>query len=198
MIKKNITLSPVLATVLVAFIGLLGTGIGAYLQGRSNLELELAKFESEIILRGLDNEHPLERVKYLSFITKAGLIKPGRISQPYLDSLAQAPEQIPRVVSQDRSPALSRLERASQQEREGFEHLLAGRYDAAIESFERAETIYPSFHSVYEISRLLRRERIQLDDPAGRSRVLLQIADNFSWGAPDDLLKKLREEAAEE
>lgn len=65
--SRSIVLTPVTATVLVAVIGVLGTAVGAYLQGQSNLELERQKFDSELILRGLDSSDPDERLSiYLS------------------------------------------------------------------------------------------------------------------------------------
>ena len=86
---------------------------------------------------------------------------------------------------------------ASRREREGFELLLAGRYDSAIAAFAAAEAAYPTYHQVYEIGRLLRRNRNELADPATRGRIIRQIVDEYAWGAPEDLLSQLRAQVAE-
>lgn len=181
-----------MATVLVAVIGVLGTAVGAYLQGRLNLELERQKFESELILRGLDSADPNERANYLAFLVESDLLPSSRLDEAYVDSLRRSPESIPRVVSQQGSGAATQYERATAREREGFYYLIEGEYDAAIEAFGDAERIYPSLHSVYEIRRLLRQNRDSLDTPAVRTRVLQTIVEEYSWGVPSEIIAELK------
>ena len=72
-------LSPVAATVLVAFVGLLGSAVGAFLQGQSNLSLEQQKFESALISKAIEPENENERAQRLVFYTKLGLIRDERL-----------------------------------------------------------------------------------------------------------------------
>ncbi len=81
---------------------------------------------------------------------------------------------------------------AAERERQGFELILAGRYDEAIQAFTEAEDAYPTYHQVYEIGRLLSRNRTALADPAQRRAVLKRIVDEYGWNAPEDLLAELR------
>lgn len=92
--KKKFWNSPLAPILLSAVFAILGTGVGAWLQGRANLELEQKKFESELILNTLGKvENQTSAVKNLNFLVKAGLIsdEDGAISD-----LINHPEEIPR------------------------------------------------------------------------------------------------------
>lgn len=82
---------------------------------------------------------------------------------------------------------------AAQKEREGFEKLIAGDYDAAAQAFQAAEDANHGYHSVYELARLVKSKRADLDDPAKRKEVFRTIVTKHSFGAPADLINKLRE-----
>jgi hypothetical protein len=86
----------------------------------------------------------------------------------------------------------SKLQIASQKEREGFENLLAGKYDDAIESFQASEDAYNSYHQVFELSKLLRSRRQELNDENKRREIFQLIVDKYSYGAPPDLLNQLK------
>ena len=192
--SKSITVSKFTATVLVAVIGVLGTAVGAYLQGRLNLELERQKFESELILRGLDSADPTERANYLSFLVESDLLSASRLDEAYVDSLRRSPESIPRVASPQSAGAGTQYERATARERDGFYQLIEGDYEAAIEAFGDAERIYPTLHSVYEVRRLLQRNRDSLDQANVRTRVLQTIVDEYAWGVPSEIIAALERE----
>jgi hypothetical protein len=87
----------------------------------------------------------------------------------------------------------SKSQEAAQKEREGFEKLITGDYDSAAASFEAAEQAYHSYHSAYEIAHLLRLRSADLNDPARRKAVLQEIVSRHAYGAPPDLLQRLRE-----
>ena len=82
-------------------------------------------------------------------------------------------------------------------ETQGFTYLLAGEFDKAITAFNKAEISFPSFHQVYEIGRLLRKERDSLDDPEKRRQVYQQIV-NMDYGAPKEMIDQLKKLANEE
>jgi hypothetical protein len=73
----------------------------------------------------------------------------------------------------------------------GFQALLQNKFDIALISFTRVENISPSFHMVYEISRLLRSKNGDYSNP---SDIKKQIIQKYSWKAPADLLKKLKQQ----
>jgi len=82
---------------------------------------------------------------------------------------------------------------AEAKEREGFEKLIAGDYDGAAQAFQDADNAYPTFHSASEISRLIKARRNDLNDPAKRKEVFQTIARQYSFGAPPELINKLKE-----
>lgn len=87
------------------------------------------------------------------------------------------------------SPKKSAAEAA---ERSGFENLISGNYSAALEAFTLAEKIYPDYHNVFEISNALRKALADGKIDANEKQNLLKsIRNNWSWGAPKDLLEKL-------
>lgn len=88
------------------------------------------------------------------------------------------------------TPAPTNETLAAAKEREGFQHLLDGRYDQAIASLKESEAAFPQYHSVHEVARLLERSRASLDNPDNRNRVLLFILSKYT--VPEDLRAKLR------
>ena len=107
-------------------------------------------------------------------------------------------DQIVQSVTQDQSKNetiqkfRSKLQIAAQHERAGFESLLAGKYDDAIVSFQASEDAYNTYHQVYELARLLRSRKKDLNDESRRKEMLQLIVDRYSYGAPSDLLDQLR------
>ncbi|MCP4150511.1 MAG: hypothetical protein GY757_22385 [bacterium] len=87
---------------------------------------------------------------------------------------------------------------ASKFEAQGFNHLLAGEFDKAIDAFDKSENSFPTFHQVYEISRLLRKERAKLDDPVQRKQIYQQIVNNLNYKAPPEMLDKLKKLASKD
>lgn len=91
--KKSFFNSPLMPILLSAIFAILGTGLGAWLQGRSNLELEQKKFESSLIINMLEKADNQESAaKNLNFLVKAGLISDndGKIAD-----LVKNPSEIP-------------------------------------------------------------------------------------------------------
>jgi len=87
---------------------------------------------------------------------------------------------------------------ASKFEAQGFAYLLSGEFDKAITAFNKAEISFPSYHQVYEISRLLRKEKDGLDNPEKRRQIYLQIVDEMFYGAPPEMLEQLKKLASED
>lgn len=85
-----------------------------------------------------------------------------------------------------------KLATAKEKEREGFQNLLDGNYDDAIKSFQESEDSLNGYHSAYEIARLLRDNKHKLVDPAEKKEVYKTIANEHAYGAPPDLLKKVK------
>src|SRR5438552_14658709 len=85
--------SPILVVVLSALFGLLGSGIGAALQGYSNTQLERQKFEATLIQKALESTQQEERARNLLFLVDAGLIK--SLDSRKIEELARNPARLP-------------------------------------------------------------------------------------------------------
>lgn len=86
----------------------------------------------------------------------------------------------------------SSLQIASDKEREGFLNLINGNYGNAISAFEASENAYPTYHQVFELSKLIRSRQQDLNDPAKRKTVFQLIVSNYSYGSPPDLLEQIK------
>jgi hypothetical protein len=105
-------------------------------------------------------------------------------SKDVLESLSQVATQ-----SQGQS---SKLSTAKQKEREGFEKLISGDYAGAADAFKAAEKAFPSYHNVYELSKILNENRAQMDTPAKKQEVFSTIVKKYSYGAPPDLWRGVK------
>ena len=92
----------------------------------------------------------------------------------------------------------SRGERAAAAERRGFEALIERDLEAALDAFDEARRIWPEYHNVYEIGRLLRQRRDELQAASAQAwpQLYRDILTDYSWGMPQDLRATLRAEAA--
>ncbi|MGA8853355.1 MAG: hypothetical protein WB492_04180 [Christiangramia sp.] len=88
-----------------------------------------------------------------------------------------------------------REEQAAKLEQEALSFLLDKDIDQAIEALEECEEIFPGYHSVYEVLRLLKKDRETLSDKNSPlwQEVYKQILENFSWRLPESIKKRLRE-----
>lgn len=82
----------------------------------------------------------------------------------------------------------SKFEVASGLERKGFESLISADYRKAATFFVEANEVYPSYHNVQEISRLISGSLRSLEDPKSepqaRREVFTAILEKYSWGMP--------------
>jgi Putative peptidoglycan binding domain len=79
--------------VLLALVGLIGTGVGAVLQGFWNTRLEREKFEFSLIQKALDTPDHKQAGRNLKFLVQAGLI--SGFDGNKIESLADTPNQLP-------------------------------------------------------------------------------------------------------
>lgn len=82
-------------------------------------------------------------------------------------------------------------------EKRGFEALLERNYEAAQQVIDQAVRIWPDYHNVAEIGRLLRANRAKLTagDDAAWKEVYAVIAGKYAWGVPPEYLARMREAA---
>lgn len=71
---KPFMLNPIVGTVIVAMIGLLGTGIGTSIGGYYNIKLEQEKLRSNLILKAVETNDPESALNYLKLLRDTRLV----------------------------------------------------------------------------------------------------------------------------
>ena len=79
--KSKITIDPVLATIIVALIGFLGTAIGTAVNISNQNRLEQRKFEADLIKKSLDEQTQENKIKALHLLTILKLIKDDEVKK---------------------------------------------------------------------------------------------------------------------
>lgn len=179
-------------------------------------ELQLKQVESEIRKKSQELEERKERTARYEFVNKLlpDVLKNEKaqvILTTNLISLALTEEEARKLfdgfqLSQDKNvqevgkigsenldKQRQRLRSALSHEAAAFEALIAGDYQKALSEFETAETVYPTFHQAYEISRLLRQNLNTMGESKNRKDVFKRIVAQYSYGAPSQYLQKLDE-----
>lgn len=122
-----------------------------------------------------------------------------------IETLRDASKELSASISQKVSGVQeaanrTRFQEASSLEKQGFEALIDSAYEQAVSSFSSADDVYPTFHNVHEIAKLLRRNLAQLDDPSTEPqtrRVILDtILRDYSWGMPSSAKLAIKKELA--
>jgi len=177
------------------------TSLKKQLEEKKNKEDELAdqlqkreKAIAELRRQQLEKPEKAEEINKKILAAKIDAVNIDASMQQVEQNVALLSQRIGAPVLSE-SARSTRLRGATQKEREAFKLLLSGEYDRAIEAFEETEIIYPAFHQVYEIGRLLRRNRSKLEIPDERRKIFIEIANKYSYGAPRDLLLELRKQA---
>lgn len=131
---------------------------------------------------------------------------PTKFNAQVFEQLKSGTAQLPQSfnVTQVAPPVTSTAgkprEEAADWELKGFEFLVSKDADAALEAFANAEKLWPSYHNVAEIRKLLNDNRAALvaapkegKSPAWTS-VYQTLITNYSWGMPADVRNKLTEQ----
>lgn len=90
--KKTVSINPIIGTVLVALIGLFGTGIGASIGGYYNIKLEQEKLRSSLILKAVETTDPKSALNYLKLLKNTGLVKNLDVT---IEKWSNDPEEVP-------------------------------------------------------------------------------------------------------
>lgn len=95
--RRNVWVaSPLLVAAGSTIFGLLGTGVGAVLQGFSNTALERQKFESGLIQKALETPDKNEAAKNLQFLVGVGLI--SQFDTQKIAMMAREPQKLPTIT----------------------------------------------------------------------------------------------------
>lgn len=94
------------------------------------------------------------------------------------------------------SSTLSRKENVKKLEQEGFTAILNRNLSAAINAFTEARVLWPDYHNISEIRKLLINKKKDLSgEESARAwkEVEKIILNEYSWGIPSDIREKLIE-----
>ncbi|MBN1203455.1 MAG: hypothetical protein JXB05_00840 [Myxococcaceae bacterium] len=171
--------SPVIVAVFSALFGVLGTGLGAGLQGYWNASLEQQKFEYGLLEKALvtDNDPATDDLdlakKKLLFLVESGVI--SRLDREQIKRMASDPSQLPVVQGQRDRAAVNRIV-------------------DAINSYQRKHGSYPESltHLITEYPQLpeeipiLRNSKIRYEPDPGRGYVLTFAGQDGALDTRDD------------
>ena len=119
-----------------------------------------------------------------------------------IEQIQQTAPEAPATVieaAQPAAPGTTRLQRVTELERRGFVALLERDAETASKSFSEAFEIWPDYHNVSEIRKLLNKNKSDLADPQSAvwKEIYRTILTDLSWGMPADLRPEFRALAAE-
>lgn len=107
-------------------------------------------------------------------------------------TLEKDTQAVTQSLNKPESADAEKYKTARDEEREGFQNLIDGNYDNAIAAFQASEDIYNSYHNVYELARLIRANKSQMNDPVKKKEIFQTIVREYSWGAPPELLAQIK------
>jgi hypothetical protein len=117
-----------------------------------------------------------------------------KTSQNRIDSINEN-NRIKLQIDNNKIIPASKVEKAEDLERQAFNFLFEKDIENAIMKFNECNNTFPSYHSVYEILRLLRKEKANLvaDNDIKWKEVYSKILKDYNWKLSNETLKKLRD-----
>lgn len=86
----------------------------------------------------------------------------------------------------------SAYQKAVQLEKDGFNAIIENKFDVALLKFNEIVAISPSFHSAYEISRMLASNKAKFTDAATQKYLKEQVATKYKWKAPAEKINIIK------
>ncbi|WP_426754616.1 hypothetical protein [Myxococcus sp. Y35] len=166
--------SPVIVAIFSALFGVLGTGLGAGLQGYWNASLEQQKFEYGLLERALATDDNSLAAKRLLFLARSGII--NRLDRTQIEQMAAEPSQLP-LYDQGKLAGVSARKIINAVEAYRQTH---GAYP---DTLTRLSEEYPQIEN--EIS-LLGKTKIQYTPDPDRGYIFKFAGQDGYLGTPDD------------
>lgn len=91
---------------------------------------------------------------------------------------------------------VSKFQQAKNLEAKAFNFLFAKDINQVISTLDACEKIYPGYHSVYDINRMLKAERENLSDPNSPKwkEVYSRILKDYPWKLSEEIIEQLENE----
>ena len=106
-----------------------------------------------------------------------------------------------KITNPESGALIDKKQQAITAERQGFEAIVKGDIDQALARFAQAKELWPTYHNVVEIYRLLTNNARVLsgagrDVPEQWAKVCGVILEKYSWGIPPDIRPVMERKAA--
>lgn len=113
---------------------------------------------------------------------------------------AYAPEGFEETINSriNYSEKVSTSKQAVGYEQKGFQYILKKEYDKAIQSFNHAHKLNPSFHDSKAISKLLTQHHSKMNQFKVKRDVLKEIMDKYAQHAPEGFMQTIASELLQE
>jgi len=88
------------------------------------------------------------------------------------------------------SSTIARKTKVAKLERDGFIAIINRDQNGAISAFSEASNLWPDYHNVSEIEKLLQKNKQRLSNDKSAeawNRVIKTISEQYSWGMPNDI-----------
>ncbi|GEM_PF-4485472 len=175
----------------------LNSDIGEKRDKLTNMNAEIAENESKLKERKDEIEKLESAVAALSNqLPAANLNKAAQLNPDVNAALKQVKALEPSNTNVTPNPKSAANPKdaatASAEEKKAFQALTEGRYDEAIKAFDAAERAYNGYNNVWEISRLLKVNKAEMNNPVKKREVFETIEKKYSWRAPADSLQKIK------
>ena len=195
--NKNNTLSLLSLLLMLCFCG-----FAYYLFSK----VEKEKSKNELLTKELEKKEAV--IKNLLDSNKIILAQSMEANRQLSDYLVKNTENFPpsdtlkKIIERSEKVAtdalrlndLPKYQQATKLEQEGFTALSQNKFDVALDKFDKAEKVSPSFHMAYEISRLLKKEKPNFENPESQKNIKEKIITNYSWRAPKEQLIILKQQ----
>jgi hypothetical protein len=182
--ERRVQLRKRTALILVLFtVILLGIGSSAY----SYREMQEAKAEASAANDNLVKTNRRLEASYNSLDSITAILNDIRIEclrkQDTLDTLIAQALKTGKLdqLQKEKKIRDNSAQKAAEHERRGYEFIKNGNLEAAMEEFRKCEAAYNGYHWAFEIWRLLRANKENLDDPLEVQRLQAEINNRFQW-----------------
>lgn len=184
--KRNIIMLVCLALMIAGVM--MAINLYSKLDAAEKSNAGLLKEKQGLLAKVADlNKKLIDRNKVLETTTLEEKIKTS--DSPNSDEIQKYKTEAVDFIKQTDSSA---YQKAVQLEKDGFNAIIENKFDVALLKFNEIVAISPSFHSAYEISRMLANNKAKFTDAATQKYLKEQVATKYKWKAPAEKINIIK------
>ena len=140
--------------------------------------------QKDVLNQILENSNDSVKVRELAEKALQDIINTQRDIHEEIQNISKAVPGLSQAIPEKAKSSSSQALTATDWEEKGLQALLNRNVDGAIQALTEAEKIRPDLHNVYEIRRLMVKNKNLLTDPNSEhwKIVYSEILKNYSWG----------------